>query len=69
MLFAILFPEQLQGEIAMALQLVANGAEIRFCAFSPDRSRARCAGDGFLEPPVVPVRRQRPFHAGRGGGF
>ena len=40
-----------------------------FVALSPDLDRAWRAGYGFLESPVVPVRRQRPFHAGRGGGF
>ena len=53
----------------MTLQVVANGAEIRLFALTPDLDRARRAGYGFLESLVVPVRRQRPSHAGCGGCF
>src|SRR5215213_3426145 len=69
MILAILFPDQLQCEVAMMLQLLANGGEIRLFALSPGLHRTWRARYGFLESPIVPVRRQRPFHAGRGRCF
>jgi hypothetical protein len=69
MILAILLPHQLQRKIAMMLQVLANGTEIRLFALSPDLHRPRRAGHGFLESPIVPVRRQWPFHAGRGRCF
>src|SRR5688500_13146959 len=69
MFLAILFPDQLQRQAAMTLQVVTNRVEIGPFVLAPDLDRARRAGHGFLELPVVPVGRQRPFHAGRGGCF
>ena len=69
MVLAILFPDQLQREVAVTLQFVANGTEIRLFTLAPDLHGPRRSGHGFLESSVVPVGRQRPSHAGRSRCF
>jgi hypothetical protein len=41
--------------MAMTLQVVADGAEVWLLVLAPDLNRARRAGYGFLESPVIPV--------------
>jgi hypothetical protein len=69
MILAILFPEQLQRQMAVTLQLLTNGAEVRRFVLPPSRVQLRFTAKCLLEPPVIPVGRKRPGHTGRGGGF
>src|SRR6476646_3039081 len=67
--FAILFPEQLQGDMLVGLQLLANGAEIdaamsnRFRVFRPGGKQQ------LIEPPVIVLIGQRPPESGRAGSL
>jgi hypothetical protein len=67
MIFAILLPQQLQRQVAMSLQLLANSAEVRHPGPAPVRHRARRAGHGLFQLPFVPFWRQWPTHSGRRG--
>ena len=69
MILAIFFPHQLERQIAVGLQLPPNGIEVRPGRFLPHHRWTGSAGHNFFQPPVVPVRRQRPTHTGGRRGF
>jgi hypothetical protein len=49
----------------MGLQLTTYGIEIGHPGLVPGHGWARRAGYNFFQPPLVPIRRQRPTHASR----
>jgi len=56
MTFAIFFPNQLQCQVTMGLQLPADGGEIGCLGFAPSRRRARRAGHNFFQTPLISKR-------------
>jgi len=69
LLLAVLFPEQLQGDEAVGLQLAVNFCEVQTgprdtrWVIRPGRKQQ------FVESPVVMIFRQRPGEAGGSGPF
>jgi hypothetical protein len=69
MIFPIFFPNQLQGQVTVRLQLLADGLEIGGPGLAPGCRRPWRAGQHFFQPALLKVRGQGPTHAGDRGGF
>jgi len=62
--FAILFPQQLQREVAVGLQLSADGGKIRLGRLTRLRAWPGLSGKSAFQLRLIPFRGQRPVHAG-----
>jgi hypothetical protein len=62
--FAILLPQQLQGEVAVGLQLFADGGEVRQGGLAGLRAGTRLSGKSLFSLLLIPFSGQRPTHAG-----
>jgi hypothetical protein len=68
-LLAILFPDQLECKVVMGLQLLADRGEVRQVGLAPPLGGPRRTADHRLQPPIIPIGRQRPAYAGGRGCF
>src|SRR5579863_6103838 len=67
--FAVFFPDQLQRQMLMRLELLLNGAEVDSGAFGWERLLGPRRKQKLVQPLVIAVLRQRPTEAGGGGSF
>src|ERR1700730_1754294 len=61
-LFPVIFPSQLQGQMGMLLELFVEGWKIREGMLAGLFYRKRLTKHGFFNPLLVPALRQRPLH-------
>ena len=61
---AILFPQQLQREVAVGLQLPADGGEVRLGRLTRLRAWPGLSGKSAFQLLLIPFRGQWPAHAG-----